>query len=477
MKFRKQKQGPIFRLVLAGSVAILSIFVYCRTLLPSVAFSDVAELQTVAATLGIAHPTGYPLYTLLGKLFTFLPLKSLAWRVNFMSAFFAALTVLLTFLAIDFLARDFLAALIGSLSLAFSPNFWSFALVAEMYSLNVFLATALTLLLLLWQKSKKENFLLCFSLIYGLSWGNHTGIIILAPIFALFILLNLPGEREILKKLGLPLLLFLTGLLVYLYLPLRDVTNPPLNYNNPSTLTNFVKHVTAREFNRLMFTVPIGELPGRIRSFFVLAKEQFLVIEWVLAIVGILSLVFAKKIKMLVLFLGIVAMEAFVWLEYAVPDFHRYITPIFLITVLFIGIGTAAVRVQLQKVFGPTLTSVLCFTLLVVPILKLKTNYQEVDQSKNTAAKIYGEKVMSALPQNAIVCSWWSYSAVLWYFHYAEGLRGDITIVHGGPSDWIPKIEKNLKKRPIYVVDYAREIQEKYISRREGDVWKIVSKR
>ena len=72
--------------------------VYLFTLCPSIYLEDSAEYVTVAATLGIPHPPGYPLYVLLGKLFTFIPLGSLAWRVNLMSAFFGALTCAFFFL-------------------------------------------------------------------------------------------------------------------------------------------------------------------------------------------------------------------------------------------------------------------------------------------------------------------------------------------------------------------------------------------
>ena len=71
----------------------VSFLVYVRTLCPTVYVGDSGELISAAYTLGIAHPPGYPLYCLLGKLFTFLPFGNIAYRVNLLSAFFASLTV------------------------------------------------------------------------------------------------------------------------------------------------------------------------------------------------------------------------------------------------------------------------------------------------------------------------------------------------------------------------------------------------
>ncbi|MFB0545727.1 MAG: DUF2723 domain-containing protein, partial [Anaerolineae bacterium] len=130
--FWKRKGDALLTLILFG----LSLVLYLRTLAPSVAaiFDDSLEFQLVCYELGIAHPTGYPLYTLLGKLFTLIPLGDVAYRVNLMSAFFAALTVALLYLVARKIASR-PPAVLAALSLAFSPVFWSQAIIAEVYTL------------------------------------------------------------------------------------------------------------------------------------------------------------------------------------------------------------------------------------------------------------------------------------------------------------------------------------------------------
>ena len=79
------------RLDFAISLSLFSaVFtLYIRTLAPSLLYGDSAEFQTTAYTLGIGHPTGYPIYMLIAKLFTFLPVGEIAYRVNLFSAFSA----------------------------------------------------------------------------------------------------------------------------------------------------------------------------------------------------------------------------------------------------------------------------------------------------------------------------------------------------------------------------------------------------
>src|SRR3989337_3601938 len=84
----------------AAVCALVAFAVYLRTLAPTVMWYDMGEFATAAYVLGIAHNTGYPLYILLGKLFTLLPVGDIAYRVNLMSAVFASLTVAVIFLII-----------------------------------------------------------------------------------------------------------------------------------------------------------------------------------------------------------------------------------------------------------------------------------------------------------------------------------------------------------------------------------------
>jgi hypothetical protein len=131
-----------------------SLALYVQTLAPSVAalFDDSLEFPLVSYRLGIAHPTGYPLYTLLGKLYTLLPWHDVAWRVNLLSAVAGALTVALVYLVARQLTARRLAAVFGAVALAASPVFWSQAVVAEVYTLTAAFVALLLWLALRWAR-------------------------------------------------------------------------------------------------------------------------------------------------------------------------------------------------------------------------------------------------------------------------------------------------------------------------------------
>src|SRR6476659_2694722 len=118
------------------ALALGALALYTATLLPGVGSGDTAEFQRVAPTLGVAHPTGYPLYTIMGWLWSQLPLGGTpAWRMNLFSAFAAALAVGTLFLAAHALGQSRLVAAAVALTLAVSSTFWSQATIAEVYAL------------------------------------------------------------------------------------------------------------------------------------------------------------------------------------------------------------------------------------------------------------------------------------------------------------------------------------------------------
>ena len=112
---------------IAGLFGVAGLLLYGLTSAPSVAtvFDDSLEFQVVLPTLGIAHPSGYPLYTLVGKLFTLLlPLRDPAGRTNLLSALAAAGAVAVFYLLALRLTHSRLPAVIATTAFAISPAWW-----------------------------------------------------------------------------------------------------------------------------------------------------------------------------------------------------------------------------------------------------------------------------------------------------------------------------------------------------------------
>ncbi|MEK7874018.1 MAG: DUF2723 domain-containing protein, partial [Chloroflexota bacterium] len=215
--------------ILFGAVFLSSLVVYLSGLSPTVQWGDPAELATGAYTLGIVHPTGYPLYLLLGKLFTFLPFGDIAYRLNMMSAVAAAAASGVLALAVVEMTRRPVLAFVAGLSFAFTPVFWHHAMAAEKYSLHGLFVALILWLVLVWRRTGQARYFVLLSMVVGLSLAHHRMTVLLAPglVFAFFALGPWRSLRP--RHYVAAAALFLIGPLLYLYIPIRDAANPALN--------------------------------------------------------------------------------------------------------------------------------------------------------------------------------------------------------------------------------------------------------
>jgi tetratricopeptide (TPR) repeat protein len=237
----------------ALGVIVAALAVYLLTLAPTVTGEDSGELITAAYTLGIPHPPGYPLWTMLGKLFTYIPFGTVGWRVNFMSAFFAAAAAGLTCSIAIKLSGRRVAGIVAGLAFAYSREFWEQSVIAEVYTLNAYLIALNVLLLLTWYETRQRGLLIAIAGVYGLGLCNHNTMMLVGPIFAAFILWVEPHWRRWPRYAGCIALAAGVFALIHVYMPLRSLADPPVDWGNPENWENF-KDVVSRTQYSFMFT-------------------------------------------------------------------------------------------------------------------------------------------------------------------------------------------------------------------------------
>lgn len=261
-------------------LAVLAL--YLAKLPPVLApWRDTGEMTLAAATLGVAHPTSYPLYVLLARLATFIPLGNPAYRLNLLSAVAGAAACAVLFAALR-PGRGRWAALAAAAGLALNPGFWAVSQVSEMYSLWILSAVGLIALAGRLSRDPSERLWPAFCYLCGVLLANRLDLILLAPGLVWLALSCRPSAKgEDGLWLGAALLLFpavsaltgsnipaaalilgtflarvrgdgaarriawgvgagLAGLSVYLYLPVRSATGPLLDWNHPAVPANFL---------------------------------------------------------------------------------------------------------------------------------------------------------------------------------------------------------------------------------------------
>ena len=359
----------------APTLAGLTAFVlYLSTLAPGPVPGDSAEFQSAAARLGIAHPTGYPLYLLLGHLVMSLPLPGFegGGKLNLLSALCAAGAVFFVAFAVSRLSdgqkagsqqRWFagIPAFVGGLILAGTPVFWEQATISEVYALNALIVGAILAVVLTsarfgGQRSASGNlpasrslarriwdFLfdvdraeVLLALLFGLGLAHHRTVALLVPAVAVYLLASKPSG--ILRLLRPPVVLVgLAPLLLYVYIPWRW----PAEFNRQISTEEFRTWVLASNYSPFLHFDAWLHAPDRIGVTFNLFLQQFNPVELTLIAAGLLYLFIRLRPVALFLLIGLLTYAIF-GTAYYVPDVVVMLIPAFMLAAIAAGSGILA---------------------------------------------------------------------------------------------------------------------------------------
>jgi hypothetical protein len=286
---------PAPRLAEALQPALIFIgflLLYLYTSPRGIALEDDGFFVLTAQAWGIAHPPGYPLYTLFAGLFQWLPVGSLAWRIHAFSALCGALTVSVLWLSLRRLLPGSLPALTGAMAFGLSLTFWSQAIVAEVYALNTLLF-ALALVLLLYAGARGgiggKTPLRLAALIIGLSLGNHWPQAVLGSPVLLVLLWQL--RRAVRADTAVLAACVLMGLTPYLWMLWRSHQPLAFTFAEPFTsLEQFWAYVSRSTYRDVDVSPTAGWLDklGYLRLVFLRGMAEFAWVGGAAALLGLL---------------------------------------------------------------------------------------------------------------------------------------------------------------------------------------------
>jgi len=481
---------PDFLGAIAGPAAAagLTLLFVLPTLAPTVGFWDTAEFQTVGPVLGVAHPTGYPSYIILGWLASIVlqPFGDPAYRMNLLQAILAAGAVAATAALVQVLTGRRMIALATGLLLACSQLFWRLSTHADPHMFHIALTALLFVVLLTWDsrrhsedlqmRARADRWLVAAAGIYGVAVANHSLALLLPPAIGLFVLAA--DWRVIFRwRTIVTCVAVLAGTIVVLFaeLPIRAAMHAPLVYGHPDTVAGFQYVVLAEQF-RGSLVDPLGDLPTKA------GHVLDLITGWlgpmaILAAIGLATSLFRRPRYVLLSGLSAVVTCGFA-ASYANADIERYYLLPLLIAFTWIGLAFAdivaifawAVAVWLQPATGPAAPdaepgpeggsavggrdeswapwAVLIGEMVVAAAIIFSTvgvvgtrqginagdNPGGVSEAANTHDSIWMKAVLAppdqgGLAKNAVIESTWSASTTLWYGQRVLGLRPDVMIV------------------------------------------------
>lgn len=420
-------------------MVLAQVLVYAATLAPGLSWhnngADGGDLAAAVAVMGVAHPAGYPTYLLLARLVQgLLPFGSLAYRLTLLSAACAAATGAVTTFIIASSYRGsarfgWVGGIGGGFAFGLSPLLWSQAVIVEVYALHILLLAGVILLAVADTASSTPGQLRrarLGGLLLGVALGNHLTTALFVPAWlAVLGWRNRQFRRrhlvETLACLGL-------GLLVYLYIPFRAVTNPAVNWGGASNWAGFWWLVSGQDYRGLVFGLPSSLLPARLQAWAGLMIAQ---LTWPGLLLALYGFFFGRIRSAATGFLTFWLMGAYsiFAIGYGTSDSSVYLLPAFLALAVWFGLGLAGILEHLAGRWQG-LRPVAVGSAVLVIFVGAVQHLPDLDASRDMAAQDFGRVVLSAAPLNAIVFSSGDRDSFsLAYYLFAERRRPDLVLV------------------------------------------------
>ena len=429
----------------------------------------------------MAHPPGFPLYVLLAHLATLVPIGNIAQRVNFASALFAALAVAFLYLVViealtcsihanpnasrsadrfastkkkraksgrksarltveakeDRSFFTFVPALVAALLLAFSRTFWSFATVAEVYTLNTFLIVLIFFFLFRWRATGSDRSVYVAAFLFGIALGvHHATVALTLPAMAVLVYRTAHWNFFKSKRLLWAALISFGGLfLVYAYLPLAASRQPLFNWGDPRTIQNLWLHVTGHQY-QVFFSSSPAQIANQAMEFSKLAAHEFnpawLPVIFVFLALGLAELFSRDRTTFWFLVLLVIADLAYSLNYEIAEDKGAYYLPAFIAAAITAGFGARfLLRVASRRAANsPLLPAMASVLVLLLPAITFAGNFPFCNRHNFRLASDYVANIENPIAPNGMLLTtdWQVYSPLL-YLREVEQQRRDVVAI------------------------------------------------
>lgn len=420
-------------------------FIYIHNLSRSVYGGDVGDLVTSGYVFGVAHPPGYPLFTLLGYILSHsLNISTIAFRVGLISAVSSAIGIVFLYLTVQKLTKNIILSLLSSLILGVNYLYWFYAEIAEIFALNnMFLLLLFFLAISLYLEKKKIYFFL-LAFFTGLSLTNHHTIILVFPSLLILITPFVYKLIQIDKKtVILATGLFFVGFCVYLYLPIASSFHPSMNWGNIHDLQSFLHHILRKDYGT--FSAGLFSQPNTLQRWLIFQSyitqlvHQLTIPVCFFSLIGIGYLMKIKRLIGVSLLIGFLLSGPFfiiyagfpLYSSFNIGVYERFFLMSAILYVLFFPFGILFFLNFLKPYFRKESLYAIQMIFFMIPLLLFYYNFPKTNLSNVSIGDTLAKDILSPLPKNSVLLL--SGDTVLFntlYGHLALHIRPDIKILN-----------------------------------------------
>ncbi|MGD8744210.1 MAG: DUF2723 domain-containing protein [Candidatus Woesebacteria bacterium] len=371
-----------------------------------------------ALTKGVPHPSGYPLFTMLGIIFSYIPITATpAWKIGLISSLFSSLSVVLTYLIVESVTKNRYLSFLSSTSLAFSYTFWLYAEVAEVIALNNFFILLLTYLVIKYLHSKKNKYIFLLSFISGLSLTNNLSVALIFPAIVIAIFYNNPKILKDYKLILKSILIFILGLTPYIYIPIAASLDPLANWGQATSFDNFIRLIFRGDYGwgKAKYSYEVASY--RVENYLKYWKIYINPLIPILAFLGIIYAFIKKEIKVLIaFFIPLLLFVPFLvtypknyfanFLE--ISSIEKFYGPGLIFAILFLPLGILAVQNILNKIIqrkklNLTIYRLFLAAFFLIPLASFLANFERTNFKDTYTGDDFAWDIISKLPKKSVV--------------------------------------------------------------------------
>ncbi len=437
---------------MVGKIVVFTFFIlfgllYLHNVTIDIFGGDTGDLVTAALVGGVAHPPGYPLFLILGRILGSLPLPLLpVTKVALVSIFSSLISLYLIYRIVSLFDKNLYFRLLTPAVIGLTYLFWLYAEVPEVFALNMALSLGVIFSSLKFEKTLLLRYLLIGSFLFGLGLSNHHTIVFTLP-FCIAALLR--SRKKLLffgPKLLLVPLIGIMGLLPYGYLLYASSTNPSVNWNHIDSFGLLLHHFLRSDYGT--FSAGAFQQPINGAKLVILKTYLDTMVRTVTIPVVVASLIGVawglKKQKnfavpgILTFFISgpfFIAYSGFPIIDYFVQGLsERFYIFSFTILMLFFPFGLRALYAFFINTFSKKMyAQVLIGVFILIPILLFIANHKRTDFSRTQLGTNFAKQYLQSLPNDSVfIVSGDTRSFNTWYVYYILGVRPDIHLIQHG---------------------------------------------
>ncbi len=449
-------------------IFLVAFMLYAYSAVPLIFYEDNPEFITTAYTLGVSHPSGYPLINMLGNLAGLAPYGSFAYRCNLMSAFFGAVAVYLFYRCAVLLIKSKRLSISATLLFLFSGNLWTQATIMEVYTLHYALFFGI-LYISLSGRLADYRWLLASSFLFGLGVTNHLSFSLsLVP----FTILWLGWKEEWCYSMnaGKWIILLSTGLMswgIQLYLLARSSSSAGLDkilfsWGKVESLSFFIANITGSvysgdEANSGSVLERLDIFGGYLSTVSLWSMLLLLLIF----IIGGWKMFKENRSAFAALTIGITLFTFYMLIQYAAVDILAVIP--WGLSLLIAGYGLDKIKI-LQNDFALT-------SLMIAPLFLLPVSFLENDRHADYSAYNYITDIIDTVPKNGILGMFPGFPENYIFQFALLGPLSDSLNKEGDMTEYYPYASLSPKTKESYGLLYSNIKRSKEENRK---VWRHI---